>query len=193
MVGRERGGKTQLIWDFCVYWRKVLPDWHGEGRFFDNLSDCEAGCGKRSSQRDDPTFWKPHGGDFTRQEKRIRGNTRTLRRQYAARNWTFVRVLPGIAGYCRVVGPGENSETSTNSVESLGRADQRGRSTIKRSPKRAFSRAALRCALRIARRALVTKDDCERRDLMGGFDLLLDVVIKFGFDQQCGRALPPGD
>jgi hypothetical protein len=32
---------------------------------------------------------------------------RTVRRQYAARNWTFTRVLPGIAGYCRVVGPGE--------------------------------------------------------------------------------------
>jgi hypothetical protein len=43
--------------------------------------------------------------DFTRQENRIRGNTRTVRRQYAARKWTFVRVLPDIAGYCRVVGP----------------------------------------------------------------------------------------
>jgi hypothetical protein len=52
-------------------------------------------------------------GDFMRQEKWLRGNTRTLKRQYAARNWTFVRVLPGIAGYCRVTGPGENSQTST--------------------------------------------------------------------------------
>ncbi len=32
---------------------------------------------------------------------------RTLKRQYAARNWTFVRLLPDIAAYCRVVGPGE--------------------------------------------------------------------------------------
>ena len=45
--------------------------------------------------------------DFMRQENKIRGNTRTLRRQYAARNQPSVRVLPGIAGYCRVVGPGE--------------------------------------------------------------------------------------
>src|ERR1700722_6824002 len=53
---------------------------------------------------------RPYSGrlpDFTRQENKIRGNRRTLRRQYAARNWTFVRVLPGIAGYCRVVGPWE--------------------------------------------------------------------------------------
>jgi hypothetical protein len=45
-----------------------------------------------------------------RQENWLRGNTRTLRRQYPARNRTFVRVLPGIAGYCRVVGPGEKVE-----------------------------------------------------------------------------------
>jgi hypothetical protein len=58
-------------------------------------------------------------GDFMRQEKRIRGNTRTVRRQYAARNWTFTRVLPGIAGYCRVVGPGEirGAEQVSNECE----------------------------------------------------------------------------
>ncbi len=50
-------------------------------------------------------------GDFMRQEKRICGNRRTLRRQYAARKWASVRVLPGIAGYCRVVGPWEFSTT----------------------------------------------------------------------------------
>ena len=54
-------------------------------------------------QEDDAT-------DFMRQENRLRGNTRTVRRQYAARNWTFVRVLPGIAGYCRVAGPGGKIE-----------------------------------------------------------------------------------
>ena len=42
-----------------------------------------------------------------RQENWIRGNTRTVRRQYAARKRAIVRVLPGIAGYCRVVGPGK--------------------------------------------------------------------------------------
>ena len=51
--------------------------------------------------------YRPGLPDFTRQENWIRGNRRTVRRQYAARNWTFVRVLPGIAGYCRVVGPVE--------------------------------------------------------------------------------------
>src|SRR5580698_6884840 len=50
--------------------------------------------------------YRPDLPDFMRQENRICGNTRTLKRQYAARNWTFVRVLPGIAGYCRVVGLG---------------------------------------------------------------------------------------
>jgi len=67
---------------------------------------------KRSSQRDDPTLGKGvlpdwQRSDFTRQEYWIRGNTRTLRRQYAARKRVIVRVLPGIAGYCRVVGPWE--------------------------------------------------------------------------------------
>jgi hypothetical protein len=33
----------------------------------------------------------------------IRGNTRTVRRQYAANELASVRVLPGIAGYCRVM------------------------------------------------------------------------------------------
>ena len=55
--------------------------------------------------------------DFTRQENWIRGNTRTLRRQYAARNWVFVRVLPGIAGYCRVVGPGEKLRVGSQRME----------------------------------------------------------------------------
>jgi hypothetical protein len=31
-AGKERGGKTQLIWDFCAYWRN-------DG-FFDNLIGC---------------------------------------------------------------------------------------------------------------------------------------------------------
>jgi hypothetical protein len=53
------------------------------------------------------SFRNSNEGDFMRQEIWLRGNTRTLKRQYAARNWTFTRVLPGIAGYCRVVGPGE--------------------------------------------------------------------------------------
>jgi len=48
---------------------------------------------------------------FTRQGNRLSGNRRTVRRQYAARNWTFVRVLPGIAGYCRVVGPLEKVDS----------------------------------------------------------------------------------
>ena len=34
----------------------------------------------------------------------IRGNMRTVKRQYAARKMSSVRVLPGIAGYCRVMG-----------------------------------------------------------------------------------------
>jgi hypothetical protein len=38
---------------------------------------------------------------------RIRGNTRTVRRQYAANEWASVRILPDIAGYCRVTGPGD--------------------------------------------------------------------------------------
>jgi hypothetical protein len=38
---------------------------------------------------------------------RIRGNMRTVRRQYAAREMASVRVLPGIAGYCRIRGPRE--------------------------------------------------------------------------------------
>ncbi len=37
----------------------------------------------------------------------IRGNTRTVKRQYAAKEMTSVRVLPGIAGYCRVMGAGD--------------------------------------------------------------------------------------
>jgi hypothetical protein len=38
---------------------------------------------------------------------RIRGNTRTVKWQYAAKELASVRVLPGIAGYCRVMGPKE--------------------------------------------------------------------------------------
>ncbi len=47
--------------------------------------------------------YRPGLPDFTRQENWLRGNKRTLKRQYAARNWTFVRLLPDIAGYCRVL------------------------------------------------------------------------------------------
>jgi hypothetical protein len=41
----------------------------------------------------------------------LRGNRRTVIRQYAARKYGNVRVLPGIAGYCRVVGPWDFSTT----------------------------------------------------------------------------------
>ncbi len=42
-----------------------------------------------------------------RQKNKISGNMRTLKRQYAARNWPSVRLLPDIAAYCRVMGPVE--------------------------------------------------------------------------------------
>jgi hypothetical protein len=61
-------------------------------------------------------------GDFMRQENRIRGNTRTVRRQYAARKWPSVRVLPGIAGYCRVAGPWEKVDGLELMVESQNHA-----------------------------------------------------------------------
>ena len=71
----------------------------GAGRLFDNL---KIGSGREAQGSGSGKV--TNGADFTRQENWIRGNKRTVRRQYAARNWTFVRVLPGIAGYCRVVG-----------------------------------------------------------------------------------------
>jgi hypothetical protein len=66
-------------------------------------------------------FAPPFLSGFMRQENKIRGNTRTVRRQYAARNWTFTRVLPGIAGYCRVVGPGEISSAEFEVRNGAGR------------------------------------------------------------------------
>jgi hypothetical protein len=65
--------------------------------------------------------------------------------------------------------------------------------TIIGRPKRAFSRAAVCWALRMARFAWATKGDWARRDLAAGFDLVLDVVIKFGFNEQGRSASPPGD
>jgi hypothetical protein len=82
----------------------------GFGRFMDGNGLVGSGHRSPSTSSGRPAMTLLLGGgepDFTRQENWIRGNTRTLRRQYAARNWVFVRVLPGIAGYCRVVGPSE--------------------------------------------------------------------------------------
>jgi hypothetical protein len=78
---------------------------------------------RRSGHRSasDPTLGRREG-DFMRQENWIRGNTRTVIRQYAARKLASVRLLPGIAGYCRVVGPCEFGRRSAECGVRAGEA-----------------------------------------------------------------------
>jgi hypothetical protein len=110
----------------------------GASGFFDNLM-CQRTATKARGARSKktkvkaqqellPTTERRSPGDFTRQENWLRGNTRTLKRQYAARNWTFVRVLPGIAGYCRVVGPWEKK--AVQSPRSKATRGVRGRQKL---------------------------------------------------------------
>jgi hypothetical protein len=81
--------------------------------------EIEDGAGRKKSGT---ATCHPSHRDFMRQENKIRGNTRTVRRQYAARKWASVRVLPGIAGYCRVVGPGKKVDGRELMVESQNHA-----------------------------------------------------------------------
>jgi hypothetical protein len=74
----------------------------------------------------------------------IRGNTRTVMRQYAAKERASVRVLPGIAGYCRVTGPGDFSGCARSSAPRSARNGNGGKK-MRRS-----SEAPLRHAARTA-------------------------------------------
>jgi hypothetical protein len=94
-------------------------------------------------------------GGNRRQEKWLRGNRRTVKRQYAARNWTFVRVLPDIAAYCRVMGPREI------------------RSTVRRVWK---GQAKLKLELRTRARLSQVQVALPIDDTTNGFDVLAQVI-----------------
>jgi hypothetical protein len=63
----------------------------------------------------------------------LRGNRRNVRRQYAARKWGIVRVLPGIAGYCRVVGMWEKKGSPRPKVQSPKFGEEHGGSLGERA------------------------------------------------------------
>jgi len=90
--------------------------WRG---FIDNL------FGVKSLQRESVAKAKDRG-DFTRQENWIRGNTRTVKRQYTARKLVIVRLLPGIAAYCRVVGPVEIWTPEWDKAQAKNRGEKDG-------------------------------------------------------------------
>ena len=94
----DRGGRAHLFWEFCAFCAKSFRT--GNERKGSLTIESE-GFGHAADR------YRPGLPDFTRQEKWLCGNKRTLKWQYAARNWASVRILPGIVGYCRIVGPCE--------------------------------------------------------------------------------------